>query len=50
MDEFALALPVDEAEHALTCELGRPGPQRHVQVGQLGEHEHRGSMIRESGR
>ena len=41
MDVFAAAMPVDVAEPALAGELKKPRPQRHVQIGQMCENEHR---------
>ena len=41
MDMFALAVPIDEAEPALADELRQPRLQRHMQIGDMGENEHR---------
>ena len=48
MDVLAPAVPVDEAEPALAGKLGKPRRRPQMQVGDMGEHEHRAMMIRES--
>jgi hypothetical protein len=48
MDIFAATVPVDETEPAFADELVEPGPHRQVQIGYMGENEHRGMMQRES--
>ncbi len=41
MNEFTLALPIDEAESALAKKLRGLWRQGHVQIGQVGQNEHR---------